>query len=36
MKKLWLALLGAGAAVVSYLIVVSIPDIKRYVRMRQI
>ena len=36
MKKLWLVLAGAGAAAVSYLIVVSLPDIKRYVRMRQI
>ena len=35
MKKLWLVLAGAGAAAVSYLIVVNMSDIKRYLRIRQ-
>jgi hypothetical protein len=35
MKKLWIVLLGAGAAAASWLVVASMPDIKRYLRMRQ-
>ena len=35
MKKLWLVLVGAGAAAASYLIVAGMPDIKRYIRMRR-
>lgn len=33
MKKLWIVPLGVGAAAMSWLVVATLPDIKRYIRM---
>jgi hypothetical protein len=34
-KKLWLIPVAAGAAAAGWVIVASIPDVKRYVRMHE-
>jgi hypothetical protein len=35
MKKLWVVPLGVGAAAASWMVLTSLPDIRRYLRMRQ-
>jgi hypothetical protein len=35
MKKLWIVPLGVGAAALTWLVVASAPDIKRYIRMHE-
>jgi hypothetical protein len=35
MKKLWIVSLGVGAAAMSWLVVATLPDIKRYIRMHE-
>ena len=35
MKKLWIVALGVGAAAMSWLVVATLPDIKRYIRMHE-
>jgi hypothetical protein len=35
MKKLWIVPVGLGAAALSWVVVASVPDIKRYIRMHE-
>jgi hypothetical protein len=35
MKKLWIVPLCVGAAAMSWLVVATLPDIKRYIRMHE-
>jgi len=35
MKKLWIVPLGVGAAAMSWLVVATLPDLKRYIRMHE-
>ncbi len=34
-KKLWIVPLGVGAGALSWVVLASIPDIKRYIRMHE-
>lgn len=35
MKKLWILPVGLGAAALSWAVVASVPDIRRYIRMHE-